>query len=198
VFFLRGPLIARLAGIGLALAFIPLAYIPNLIASENWASSRTQFAMGSLILILAFFALNGYWSLLRRPVPTALLFMLAIAGAISATLTVTRYIVAPQAIELAYVRFAVVGPGEAHSRNVYLIPPQMTDTPAPANGLDEFGRPSTWAKWTQHEIVADVRQDAFGSAVKTNVTVITPADATNLTLGPDTVLLDMRNLRDAR
>jgi hypothetical protein len=112
--------------------------------------------------------------------------------------TVTKYIIEPQAIELALVRAAVVFPGEAGSRTVYLIAPEPSDYPLARARYDEFGKPSTSASWAQREIVSDVRQDAFGPAVKTDVTVLTADAAAKLTPGSDSVLLDMRKLRTAR
>ena len=197
--YLRGPLATRIAGIGLAAILLPLAYLPNLLASESWASYRTQLAPGCLVLVLIFMALNGFWKLLNRPAPVILLAVLVLAAAISAKRTVKRYITSPQSIELKFVRTAIATAGEEQSRNVYFIVPSWLDTPAPGTRYDEFGWPSTSAKWVRRSIVPMIRRDLFGRDVDAGTEAdVSPEDAAALSLGRDSMVLDMRKLRGFR
>jgi hypothetical protein len=194
----QGAIPDRVLRLCLGAIALPAAYLPNLIASESWSSYRTQTAIGASVVVLAFFALTGFARALGKPVLSIVFPVLVATAAITAATNVTRYITFPQSIELAMVREALLARGPVQTLHVLLIQPTVNDSAAPAWRYDEFGQPSTFVSWGARPIAKLVRRDAFGPSVWTPVTVITPDQLPGLTLDPDTVLLDMRNLKYAR
>jgi hypothetical protein len=195
--YFRGAFRDRILRLVLAVVVLPIAYVPNLLADESWAAYRTQAALASALVIFGFLSLHGVAHAVRRPIPAAVFPILASAAAFVAASNVVRYITVPQAIELSLVRMSVLTPGDA-SRRIYFVPPNWSDSPSPVGRYDEFGMPSTFAFWVQREIVVDVKRDAFGPSAKPGVTIVTPDQLPTLKLEPGSILLDMRNLRNAR
>src|SRR5262249_51108983 len=106
--WLAGP-IAALAAIGivvlhvdrgrealgflaLAIALVPLSYLPNLVIAEDWASYRSLGALSALCMVYAWLGLLGIWRALlprvrdSRPTLTgARIGAIAVAAAVAIT-----------------------------------------------------------------------------------------------------------------
>ena len=65
--YFRGSFKRRVGMTGLALVLLPIAYLPNLVTAENWASYRSLGAITALVVLYVFLALHGFWRVLRQP-----------------------------------------------------------------------------------------------------------------------------------
>ena len=87
----------------IALVFIPLSYLPNLVIAENWSAYRTQSALTSVMVVYAFLALQGYERTLLHPTTasplTAGLGFAARVSGLLAAYNVSTYFAFPQALE---------------------------------------------------------------------------------------------------
>jgi hypothetical protein len=146
---------ARAARLLVALMLIPLAYLPNLLVAEDWASYRTQPALAALLLLYAAIALFG-WLRALRIVRAAPAFALAglLFCAVVAHRNVVLGFVAPQVKELrmvsAYLQQRQYLQGTSR---LYFVPAPWQDSMAPFIRYDEFGTLSSSERWVLQGMV---------------------------------------------
>ena len=106
--FLKDKMSGRVLKFLIALSIVPLAYLPNLVIEENWASYRTECALSSIVVLYAFFALLGFRQTLlrsiREPFFNALIASLAVASMAVAFNNIFLYFVVPNSLEFAILR----------------------------------------------------------------------------------------------
>jgi hypothetical protein len=150
--YFRGGVKERLLRSVVALAIIPLSYLPNLVVAENWASYRTQVALTSVIVVYFFLAGWGYGKALRHPATmptlTAGLGFAALASSLLAARNVSAYFAVPQSRELELMRARLAQSNLANLHGIYLICAGRQDSIAPGVRYDEFGLPSSSQPWT--------------------------------------------------
>jgi len=65
IFLLHAPKRRQALGfLGIAVALVPLSYLPNLLLRENWASYRS---LGSLSALFMLYTWLGFWGIVRAP-----------------------------------------------------------------------------------------------------------------------------------
>lgn len=175
----------------LALALIPLSYLPNLVVAENWASYRTQVALTSLLLLYAALALIGWlqWLHISRAV-TGIVVAAAGTAVFMAADTVTREFALPQKEEWLLVKQALARPPAATAAHLYLRLASWQDHLAPVSRWDEFGLPST----SRPPVVAPMAwllAHMDGVAAARNVTAVLPRNATIADLSSDSCIVDL-------
>src|SRR5262245_24950591 len=110
VLYLRGGPVERLYQLVLAIAIVPVSYLPNLLVAENWATYRTQTALTSIVVLYVFLATCGYERLLRSaPAVRGALrhvapWVFAAACGVLAAHNVQTYFIFPQTRELGVMR----------------------------------------------------------------------------------------------
>jgi hypothetical protein len=182
-----------------AVLLVPLIYLPNLVAAEDWSSYRTQLALTSLVALYFFLAVQGYCRRLipaaRELVVSAVFTLFVIIGLGLAADNVRIYFVAPQAAELGLLRAQFVT-AVADPQHIYALPCRWQDSIAPVVRYDEFGLPSCTQPWSvQAETEVAIRESAPRLA-GLPVSVISPRQAG--ALPPGSVLVDMRKLARLR
>jgi hypothetical protein len=141
--YFGGSLQNRLLQLALAVALIPLTYLPNLVAAENWGTYRTKSALTVLIAVYVLFALAGYLAKLpesfRHPLLISILGALAPVCLFLASTQVRDYFVVPQQLELKFVREHVASHFDKIDaiKRKYLNP--RNEGLAPLTRYDEFG-----------------------------------------------------------
>jgi hypothetical protein len=107
-FYLKGKPIDRLIQFIIALCLIPLAYLPNLLVAESWATYRTTIALSSLFVLYAIFALEGFHKKIfgekYYPVLAKTIVALSVISSCVAFHNVFAYFAFPQALELSLLR----------------------------------------------------------------------------------------------
>jgi len=139
-----------LARVMLAITLVPLAYLPNLIVQESWASYRTQVALTGLLAVYSVIALEAWLRLLRIDRATPAFMLAAIIGcAWVARHNVETEFTIPQVEELRLVSAYLRSDGNLESaKQVYFVPASWQDSLAPLQRYDEFGIPSSEPVWT--------------------------------------------------
>jgi len=176
----------------IALALLPLSYLPNLVVEESWASYRTQVALSWTALILLFIALSAFrprgkwWDKFSNLSPSIALFA---AMGLSAY-HVLRFFVVPQSQELLDLRAQLP---RANIDHIILLQPGATNLQCPFSRDDEFGRNSLNASWVPQSAVNLIREEADPNAPRVQVQSI-PDFKGNWTapLPAGTILIDMR------
>lgn len=108
ILYTRGKISTRVGQILLAVSIIPLSYLPNLVIEENWASYRTECALGSIIVLYTFLALLGFrqtvFRSIREPLFLALIGTFAFATMTVAFSNTLLYFVVPNSLEFSILR----------------------------------------------------------------------------------------------
>jgi hypothetical protein len=150
--YFRGEVKERLLQFVIALAIIPLSYLPNLVVAENWASYRTQVALTAVLVVYAFLALRGYGKALcrsaRMPILTAGLGFAALASSLLVVQNVGVYFAVPQLQEVGLMRAQLAQQDLSQVRSIYIIGAKWQDSIAPGVRYDEFGIPSSAQPWS--------------------------------------------------
>lgn len=133
----------------LSAALIPLAYLPNLIVSENWSSYRTQSGITSIVLFYAVLALIGWMQTFRTSHLIPACAVLAVfACAASASRNVLLEFAVPQVVEYNMVAHALSDTKLHDAKGLYFYQPKWPeDKFAKAQRYDEFGILSSYAAW---------------------------------------------------
>ncbi|HEY9682429.1 MAG TPA: hypothetical protein V6C86_12685 [Oculatellaceae cyanobacterium] len=142
--YIRGNFKYLGASLAVALALIPLSYLPNLLISESLSFYRTQIALMCLVTLYAMLAVKGYLKtfLCRGRAFTLIALSSAVLFGLVAYSNVLDYFAVPQSLELASLRQQAkgdFGPDLAQKPNFLT----REDTLAPAICYDEFGMPSS-------------------------------------------------------
>jgi hypothetical protein len=195
---LGGNLSQRMIGVGLAAAMIPLSYLPNLVAIENWSSYRSQVGPALVVLILAWISVNGLWKTLRRhPPPAPVLGAILLFCAILAGYNVTVFFAQPQMIELTLLRQALSRPQVRAAWRIEFLQPSWSERLTPFSRYDEFGRNSLHANWVPQSAVNLIRCELDPNAGRIQVQIYPNfRGAWTSPLPPGDVMLDFRDLRN--
>lgn len=209
----------RLGKLAVALALLPLCYLPNLITAEDWASYRTQAALTALLVVYAAMALLGYARavprLMRRTEPAAdverhtdarverrvlapLLAVACCAFAFVAATSVYQGFARPQQIEYAVLRQQLRAAPLAQARAISVLGAHYRDTAAGFVRYDEYGMPSSWyARATFAMTYLALRADEPVYA-GLPVTTVTTGQAPPATFPSGTVVINLHVLKDYR
>ena len=198
--YFRKSFLQRIGLVGLALALIPLSYLPNLATAENWASYRTQGALSSLVVLYVFFALHGYWRALRLPRDSramkCIMVVTALVCALVAASNVLTLFVWPQQMELHFVRSQLRQQDLAEVESIYFIRAHWSDSIAPLQAYDEFGLPSSCAKYVPKSMVYLLLREIAPSRMSIPVQSVAWDEVGVLPAGA--LEIDMRKLREYR
>jgi hypothetical protein len=202
-FYFGGSLRYRLAMLGMALMLIPLAYLPNLVVLENWASYRTQVALTALFVFYAFLALNGYLQLLRK-VPTqyrqgillGVIACWAVFSGFAATRHLVRYFVEPQSAEYHLLKGQLKKIDLAAVQTIYVIRSNWNDGLTAFICYDEFGLPSSCEAWVPSPMVKCAIREIGGDSDRINVISFAHDEPEKVPAG--VTVIDMRTLRQFR
>jgi hypothetical protein len=129
-----------------ALALVPLCYLPNLVVAENWSSFRSQVALSSIVIVYTIIALRTQSGSRTSWIRSIGLPVLAAVGLVTAIRNVDRLFVRPQRQELEIVRQTLNGVPASYDE-IGVIMSSERETLAPFSLYDEFGRPSTSFTW---------------------------------------------------
>lgn len=140
----------------LSFSLLPMAYLPNLIVDENWASYRTQSALSSLLILYAAVALFAWlrqFRMLRLAPAIALVAILSSAG-VARNNVITEF-VNPQTKELKLVsRYLKMHLDNLNgAKQIYIVPSHWQESLAPVVRYDEFGMPSSADQWVPKGMV---------------------------------------------
>lgn len=162
----------------LSILLLPLAYTPNLIVKEDWASYRTQVALTSLLVLYFIMALGAWLRLCRidRFMP-AFMFAAVIVCSWMARHTVETEFTIPQAKELHLVSTYLSREGNlVGAKEIYIVPARWQDSLAPFVRYDEFGTPSSQAVWAAPGLIwAILSAQNSQSASKLKTAIVGPA-----------------------
>jgi hypothetical protein len=140
---------ARIARISLAVALLPLSYLPNLVINVDWTSYRTEIGLASLVLFYVATASVGWlrWARLEQKLPIVAGATVLACSALAVG-NIVYEVILPQTKEYQLVT-AYLGTNYAigHARQLYLIQARRQDTLAPFVRYDEFGIPSSCQIW---------------------------------------------------
>jgi hypothetical protein len=195
----------RIGKVVIALALIPLTYLPNLLVAENWASYRTTIALGALIVLYLVLAIQGFvdpWKR-QRANPRAKIWRIAVA----ISLCTIALIFGLQAQKTTSTEFVMVSTEEArylnqrlaivratHATTIYMVLSSWSDSPVPIVRYDEFGTLTSEQSWTPQPMVSTIlEEDGYSSAFSTTVIVVSPAAVAGLPKG--SIVIDMRGIR---
>lgn len=187
---------SRLGKLSMAIAILFLVSLPILM-TPKWSPYRVQPALFCLVVIYAFFALEGYIQLLRRftaVVPTAvILFLPALTSCFLASHNVWVNFVLPQAKELQWMRNQVNTKSLSTARSIYVIGSSWRDSIAPTLKYDEFGVPFSAAAYALKPAVDGVLRETRPEKARISVEVASDDGSANPP--PGALVVDMRGIR---
>ena len=190
----------------LAVALVPLAYLPNLIVTGDWPAFRTQVGIESLMAFFALLSLEGWWllgwnivqvptsSAARRWLPAPPLAILAGASALAAAHVVTIYFVRPQTIEYRLAQSLLTDRELSAASSIQVIGADWSDSAAPAVYFEEFGQPSTYRPWGAVPMMELLLADQHPAYRNIPVNFVAPG-APDLPTTAGSLIIDMRPLR---
>jgi len=148
-FFFGGSAGERVMRLAIALAILPAAFLPQLIAENSWTMYRTQVALTSVIVVYLFFALVGYSRLIgpQLAVAVPMVFTLfALTAGLVAARNVTVNTAFPNLFEFGYLKSQLRQADLEHVSNIYILRPDWIDGPAPEK-VEEFGIMTSHWDW---------------------------------------------------
>jgi hypothetical protein len=148
--------------LGLAVLTIPLAYAPNLVVTENWASLRSQGALDSIVALEVALGALGLGTVIldvirhfvgprivqgvvRLGFAAAVVFV-SLSAALAAK-NVTTLFAEPQNIELRALEGEIASIPDAKVGRIGVVQLGWWQGTAPLVVYDEFGQPSMAATW---------------------------------------------------
>ena len=135
----------RLGQLAVAIVILPLAYLPNLVVAENWASYRTLCGLSAVVVVYFYLAMQGYLKLLRRfrPMPPTAAFLAvpALVACMLANYNVQTYFAWPLSRERAWIREQLEKTDLKNAKGIYVFPAEWHHSLAPGVRYDEFGLP---------------------------------------------------------
>lgn len=139
-------IIKNLAIIG---AIAILAYLPNLIIKESWASYRSQVGLDSVIIILFFISIYDICRVAKlKLLSVGFACAILIVGCLTAHRNVDDYFVKPQVKELMLMENYLLSQKALYqAQQFYLVPSSWKDRLSPVLRYDEFGLPSSMQVW---------------------------------------------------
>jgi hypothetical protein len=211
--FLPGKLLERGGKFLLALALVPLSYLPNLLVQEDGATYRTQVGLTSLLALYASFALLGWlsfalkanilqdalrkrqWSPRRLQLRLAATFLIGgvLLGSVLAANNVTTYFVVPQAKELSIMASQLNSAALAQATSIYIIGCTADDSLAPVVRYDEFGLPSCSQFWAVRPMAYILLYEQHPTKIHLPIILVRPGNPINPP--PGSLVIDMRTLK---
>jgi hypothetical protein len=208
VLWLRRHAERPLFSIGVAAALVPLSYLPNLVASDNWSAYRTQVALSALIALYASLGAIALWILLRdwlrdgvsegalratQRVAFAAAVVVVAASAYLAADNVTSLVVDPQAIELRMLRSQVAAIPPSATR-IAFVETDWHGGPTSRVYYDEFGLPSTSRIWALRASLDLIRHEQGRQPIP----AIDFFPATTSSVPTNEPIVDVRSIRALR
>lgn len=156
-----------------AVILVPLAYLPNLVVTENWAAYRTQVSLSALIALYSCFGALAIWLTFRdwlrarfsRPamraserLALAMSVVFVAASVVVAARNVLTLFVEPHITEQRMLRSQVAALPDGVPRVAFVLTDWhggLTDLVA----YDEFGLPSSTRQWTLEPAVDLILRD---------------------------------------
>jgi hypothetical protein len=151
-----------------AVAILPLAYLPNLVASDTFPPFRTQAAVGSAMALFASMGAAGIWVVVRDRLAAGVVGVrrlrqlgyvvaagaVAFAGAagFAAAKNVTNLVADPQMTELRLLR-EQVSRIPTSSPRVAFVETAWNGGPEKRLVYDEFGLPSSARPWALEPVL---------------------------------------------
>ncbi|MBM4257742.1 MAG: hypothetical protein FJ147_17855 [Deltaproteobacteria bacterium] len=198
--YFHGAIKERLWKVLMCCFLIPISYLPNLVAAENWAAYRTQSALAALVAVYVFFALWGYGRTVTRSrsilTVTTVLCVIAWISVLWARHNVKTYFAHPQVLELAWLHHQLVQVDFSHIKSISIIRSRGEDLLAPASRYDEFGFPSSAAAWVPKPMVYLLLREMQPQWADLPIETVSP----NGPFSPpaNALVIDMRNIATAR
>jgi hypothetical protein len=193
--------------LGIAAGLVPLAYLPNLVIAEEWASYRSLGALSALVAVYLWLGLWGIgrtavqlWarsdsrSLALRAAGLAISLAIVVTAVILGARNVTTLFAETQNAELKMVRSTLESPSSPPHRVVFIKP--SLEGAAPFHRYDEFGYPSSYAPWVPVPAVLLILRERhlpFPAAI--DVLAWDQVGA-QMPHKPGTLVVDMRKLRE--
>ena len=207
--YFRGPFFYRLIPLILAVILVPYSYAPSLLAKGDEWSYRTQIGMAWMVLVLVWLAVNGWWRMIgrvagasdirRRTIPLFAVIAAAFMSGAMAAYNTTVLIAWPQAIEQSLLRIELSRPDVRAARRIIVEQPGWGDGAAPIRRYEEFGIPSFMASWVPAQAIHLVRLESDPHPPRLRVIRVEANQGPwKKPLGNGTVVIDMRQVRDAR
>ena len=202
--------------LGIAALFVPLAYLPNLVIAEEWASYRSLGALSALLMLYVWL---GAWGIARcvarapvyqrfrttNPWRGVALGAGALATVVAATTAVilaarnvTTLFAKPENVELQMLRNALGNSSASPIQRVEFIKPDWTQGAAPFVRYDEFGLPSSYAPWVPDPAVLLVLRENHQESNPVIDILAWDAPVTARPSGLHAVIVDMRKLQQRR
>jgi hypothetical protein len=132
------------------LALLPVAYLPNLLSAENWASFRSIGPLTALILVLLSWAVLGIARLGFRS-PNVVASTLFVAAAcwlgVTARANMLNNIVSEQIAERELFRSQLLKAEGQDVTAAHVIRPDYKYWPGPVHRYDDFGVPSSYPRF---------------------------------------------------
>ena len=192
--YFRGGRGGRLCGCGAAAALLLLSSVPNLAVAEQTSGYRAMPALASLIVLLAYFAFQGYGG---RAAATkrahAVLGVAAAACVASAAWHVHAYFTAPQVRELALMRSGLERGDLSRIRGIHVLRPSKYQRNPPAPLLwREFGVMNSSGRYARDMAVLLLRELAPERAGLPIELVDSNDSTASAPVPPDVLVVDMR------
>jgi len=204
--FFAGGLRGKFISLTISALALTMSYLPNILVAENWPSYRTQGALGALLVLYSFYALQGYVRLLSQWLSWQKLKQLLVLGplavlvgaSLTAAYEVNTYYVLPQVVELQYMKSQLTSANLGQNSRILILLArwQEGDHIAPLWLYDEFGAPSSYAPGAAESMVRLLLQEKGISDAKFQIATFGRAGMPNVFF--DTTIIDMRKIRDFR
>ena len=180
---------------GVALFLLAVTFLPVLAPEVHSIRYRTLAAPSAILVLYAFFGVEGFArTLRRRSLPGLVMGVAALAGVLSAAYQVRVFLVEPQVREMEFLRGELARSDLSQVRRLYILQPTPEATFAPIRQL-EVGRPSSHVQASLQAMVFLVLRETAPEYAHLPVIPVRPHDP--LTPLPDSLVLDLRDLGGA-
>ena len=177
---------------GAALFLLAVTFLPVLAPEVHSIRYRTLAAPSAILVLYAFFGVEGFArTLRRRSLPGLVMGAAALAGVLSAAYQVRVFLVEPQVREMEFLRGELARSDLSQVRRLYILQPTPEATFAPLRQL-EVGRPSSHVRASLQAMVFLVLRETAPAYAHLPVIPVRPHDP--LTPLPDSLVLDLRDL----
>ena len=177
---------------GVAIFLLAVTFLPVLAPEVHSIRYRTLAAPSAILVLYAFFGVEGFARTLRRSsLPGLVMGVAALAGVLSAAYQVRVFLVEPQVREMEFLRGELARSDLSEVRRLYILQPTPEATFAPLRQL-EVGRPSSHVRASLQAMVFLVLRETAPAYAHLPVIPVRPHDP--LTPLPDSLVLDLRDL----
>ncbi|MNL12463.1 hypothetical protein D3C87_1333300 [compost metagenome] len=156
------------------------SFLPNLIVKESWNCFRIQYALTGVVAVYAFFAIEGFSTLLKGAIPKRIfLFLVPFAALISIVVAgqnVRDVLVYSQLKEYNWLneRLSVVKSGRFE--RICVVPHDSWDALVERPRFDEVGIPALKVSWVRPFIVAVILREHGVDPTRYSVDFVEPAE----------------------